>query len=326
MIVKDGAWYGWPKCYFDPTQNKLVLAPEYGGDGGKKTGDCDKAEPPLVVFPAHWAPNDLKLYKGTQFPKPYVGGAFIAFHGSWNRAPGPQEGYNIVFQPLADGKPSGQYVIFADGFAGKYKEPGRAAHRPSGVAVGTDGALFISDDKAGRIWRVTFNGDPSVTNIEAAPSPAVEATTSPEVLPPEGIHPRRRHRGGRFTGSAGSDKRARSPLGKKIFHGDIAGATCAGCHGADGIGTPVGPDPQQRNLALGRWQPSGHNRNDQKWRASNQSSTPVPCRRWAASSFLTKILRQSRLTCGPWATRARQSSLPSSDPLWAESFQVPRFE
>jgi glucose/arabinose dehydrogenase/mono/diheme cytochrome c family protein len=247
MTVKDGAWYGWPNCYFDSTQNKLVLAPEYGGDGGKKIGVCDKAEPPLVAFPAHWAPNDLKLYKGTQFPKPYVGGAFIAFHGSWNRAPGPQQGYNIVFQPLADGKPSGKFVIFADGFAGKYKDPGRAAHRPSGVAVGADGALYISDDKAGRIWCVTFNGDPSVTNIEAAPSPTVEAATSPEVLPPEGIHP-----------NAGTELAALSvppgatsgevTLGKKIFQGDVGGATCAGCHGAEGIGTPVGSA-----LSSGTW-------------------------------------------------------------------------
>lgn len=247
MTVKEGAWYGWPNCYFDPTQNKLVLAPEYGGDGGKMIGVCDKAEPPLVAFPAHWAPNDLKLYKGMQFPKPYVGGAFIAFHGSWNRAPGPQQGYNIVFQPLADGKPSGKYVIFADGFAGKYKDPGRAAHRPSGVAVGADGALYISDDKAGRIWRVTFNGDPSVTNIEAAPSPTVEAATSPEILPPEGIHP-----------NAGTELAALSvppgatsgevTLGKKIFQGDVAGATCAGCHGAEGVGTPVGPA-----LSSGTW-------------------------------------------------------------------------
>jgi hypothetical protein len=74
MIVKDGAWYGWPNCYFDSTQNKLVLAPEYGGGGGK-CGTCDKDEPPLVAFPANWAPNDLKLYKGAQFPKSYVGGA-----------------------------------------------------------------------------------------------------------------------------------------------------------------------------------------------------------------------------------------------------------
>ncbi len=69
MIVKQGAWYGWPKCYFDPEQQKLVLAPEFGGDGGKKVGDCDKAEPPVAAFPAHWAPNDLKIYKASQFPE-----------------------------------------------------------------------------------------------------------------------------------------------------------------------------------------------------------------------------------------------------------------
>ena len=247
MIVKDGAWYGWPNCYFDPTQKKLVLAPEYGGDGGKKTGVCDKAEPPLVAFPAHWAPNDLKLYKGAQFPKPYVGGAFIAFHGSWNRAPGPQEGYNVVFQPLADGKPSGNYVVFADGFAGEHKEPGRALHRPSGVAVGADGALYISDDKAGRIWRVTFNGDPSVTDVEAAPSPTVEAKASPEVLPPEGIHPEAGKELAPLPVPPGAT-REQVALGKKIFHGEVAGATCAGCHGAEGIGTPVGAD-----LRSGTW-------------------------------------------------------------------------
>ena len=160
-ILKQGANYGWPYCYYDPEQKKLVLAPEYGGDGGKKVGRCDTLDGPVAAFPAHWAPNDLKIYKGSQFPKVYQGGAFIAFHGSWNRAPGPQGGYNVVFQPLADGKTSGDYVVFADGFAGPKKEPGGAVHRPSGLAVGPDGALYITDDKAGRIWRVTYNGDPN---------------------------------------------------------------------------------------------------------------------------------------------------------------------
>ena len=179
MILKEGANYGWPTCYFDPMQKKLVLAPEYGGDGGKKIGDCAKFEPSVATFPAHWAPNDLKFYKALQFPKGYRGGAFIAFHGSWNRAPGPQGGYNVVFQPLSDGNASGDYIVFADGFAGKYKEPGRAAHRPSGLAVGPDGALYMTDDKAGRIWRVTYIGDPNATGIQAAPAPAVEAKASP---------------------------------------------------------------------------------------------------------------------------------------------------
>jgi glucose/arabinose dehydrogenase/mono/diheme cytochrome c family protein len=247
MILKEGANYGWPTCYFDPMQKKLVLAPEYGGDGGKKIGDCAKFEPPVATFPAHWAPNDLKIYKASEFPKGYQGGAFVAFHGSWNRAPGPQGGYDVVFQPLSDGKASGDYIVFADGFAGKYKEPGRAAHRPSGLAVGPDGALYITDDKAGRIWRITYIGDPNATGIQAAPTPAVEAEASPGALPPEGIHPNAGVQSASLPVPPGatSDQVA---LGKKIFHGEVAGATCAGCHGADGIGTPVGAD-----LTSGNW-------------------------------------------------------------------------
>lgn len=244
MIVKQGAWYGWPKCYFDPKQKKLVQGPEYGGDGGKRTGACTEAEPPVAAFPAHWAPNDLRIYKGTQFPAAYRGGAFIAFHGSWNRAPGPQGGYNVVFQPLADGKPSGGYVVFADGFAGAHKEPGRAAHRPSGLAVGPDGALYVSDDMAGRIWRITYMGDGGEKGIEAAPKSSPHAEASPEVAPPEGIHP---DAGAKLAPPPGATQ-AQVELGEKIFSGEAAGATCAGCHGAGGIGTPVGPD-----LTAGKW-------------------------------------------------------------------------
>ncbi|WP_141702054.1 PQQ-dependent sugar dehydrogenase [Methyloceanibacter stevinii] len=243
MILKIGANYGWPFCYYDPEQKKLVLAPEYGGDGGKKVGQCSEYELPVAVFPAHWAPNDLKIYKGSQFPKAYRGGAFIAFHGSWNRAPGPQAGYNVVFQPLADGKPSGDYVVFADGFAGPNKEPGGAARRPSGLAIGPDGALYIGDDKSGRIWRVTYTGDPNAV-IQAAPEPMVEAAASSGgTVPPEGAQ------------GAVADlpvppgaTREEVALGMRIFHGKDVAATCAGCHGANGIGTPVGPD-----LTNGTW-------------------------------------------------------------------------
>ncbi len=224
----------------------MVLAPEYGGDGGKKVGECEKADPSIAAFPAHWAPNDLKIYKATDFPEGYRGGAFIAFHGSWNRAPGLQGGYNVVFQTLADGKASGDYIVFADGFAGAHKEPGRAAHRPSGLAVGPYGALYVSDDVGGRIWRITYEGDPNAKGIEAAPAPKTHAEASPDVLPPEGIHP-----------DAGSAPKLTPPpgatqeqveLGEKIFKGEVAGATCAGCHGAGGIGTPVGPA-----LTSGKW-------------------------------------------------------------------------
>ena len=118
-----------------------MLAPEYGGDG-KAIGVCAQRQAPVAAFPGHWAPNDLAIYHGTRFPEGYRGGAFIAFHGSWNRAPDPQGGYNVVFQPLADGKASGPFVVFADGFAGAVQGSGkggvpsnRARRRPGRCAL-----------------------------------------------------------------------------------------------------------------------------------------------------------------------------------------------
>jgi glucose/arabinose dehydrogenase len=157
LQIERGADYGWPYCYHDSTAaGGLLLAPEYGGDG-KKVGDCAGKRKPVAIFPAHWAPNGLAFYDvAKNFPQSYRGGAFLAFHGSWNRAPEPQDGYNVVFQPMASGKPSGPYQVFADGFAGPRKEPGLAAHRPSGLAVGPDGALYITDDQGGTVWRVSY--------------------------------------------------------------------------------------------------------------------------------------------------------------------------
>ncbi|WGJ14838.1 c-type cytochrome [Methylocapsa sp. D3K7] len=245
--LERGADFGWPECYFDDAQQKLVLAPEYGGDGGRKIGICGQKRPPVAAFPAHWAPNDMKIYTKAQFPAPYRGGAFIAFHGSWNRAPGPQGGYNVVFQPLSDGKASGPFVVFADGFAGAVKDPSRAAFRPTGLAIGPDGALYVSDDIRGRIWRITYNGSAGVTEIESAPSPASQPQNSAESLPPEGIHPEAGNVVAPFTVPLGATKEDVA-LGDRIFHGEIGGATCAGCHGLDAKGTPVGPD-----LTTGTW-------------------------------------------------------------------------
>ncbi|HVN82199.1 MAG TPA: PQQ-dependent sugar dehydrogenase, partial [Terriglobia bacterium] len=87
MLLKSGADYGWPECYYDGIQKKRVLAPEYGGDGGKKVGVCADKMPPVAAFPAHWAPNAMVRYDQKQFPARYRDGVFIAFHGSWNRAP-----------------------------------------------------------------------------------------------------------------------------------------------------------------------------------------------------------------------------------------------
>jgi glucose/arabinose dehydrogenase len=100
LKIEKGADYGWPYCYFDGPQQKLLLAPEYGGDG-KTAGECATKTAPEAYFPAHWAPDGLVFYNGSSFPAEYKGGAFIAFHGSWNRAPKPQQGYNVVFVPFA---------------------------------------------------------------------------------------------------------------------------------------------------------------------------------------------------------------------------------
>jgi glucose/arabinose dehydrogenase/mono/diheme cytochrome c family protein len=249
--LKRGADYGWPECYFDSTQQKLLLAPEYGGDG-KAVGPCAKKRAPLASFPAHWAPNDLALYSGSQFPAAYRGGAFIAFHGSWNRAPFAQGGYNVVFQPLANGKAAGNYVVFADGFAGAVKEPGQAAHRPSGLAVGPDGALYIADDAHGRIWRVVFRGGTAVAGIQPAPAPhfamAAAAPSTGVVEPPEGIHPNAGAEASGILPIPAGATAAEVALGNRVFHGQAGGGTCEGCHGSNAKGTPMAPD-----LTSGKW-------------------------------------------------------------------------
>ncbi len=245
--LEAGGDYGWPECYFDGFQGKLVLAPEYGGDGGKKVGVCAQKKAPAAFFPGHWAPNDLLIYNGADFPAAYRGGAFIAFHGSWNRAPEPQGGYNVVFQPFKDGKTAGGFVVFADGFAGAVKEPGRADFRPSGLAMGPDGALYISDDKHGRIWRVTYHGPPDA-KFAAAPGSSAPAASSRESGPPEGLHPDAGRPDAAALPIPPGATREQVTLGDRIFHGEAADGACTGCHGSDAKGSPQGP-----SLVSGTW-------------------------------------------------------------------------
>jgi glucose/arabinose dehydrogenase len=158
LLINQGDDFGWPYCYFDVDQKKLVLAPEYGGDGGKKVEQCAQKKTPVAFFPGHWAPNALLFYTGRSFPRKYRGGAFIAFHGSWNRGPEPQGGYNVVFQPMSGMRAAGAYEVFADGFAGPQKDPNNSVNRPTGLAVAPDGGLYISADKGGKIWKVVYTG------------------------------------------------------------------------------------------------------------------------------------------------------------------------
>jgi glucose/arabinose dehydrogenase len=158
FMIKEGSNCGWPYCYYDGQQKKKVLAPEYGGDG-KKEDRCANMQKPVVAFPAHMAPNALLFYTGDKFPARYKNGAFIAFHGSWNRAPLKQEGYLVAFVPFSNGQPSGDWEIFANGFAGvaEVKSPRDAKHRPCGLTQGADGAIYVADDVKGTIYRITYN-------------------------------------------------------------------------------------------------------------------------------------------------------------------------
>ena len=238
MLLRSGADYGWPECYYDGVQKKRVLAPEYGGDGGKKVGVCSDKMPPVAAFPAHWAPNAMVRYDQKQFPARYRDGVFIAFHGSWNRAPYAQGGYNIVFQPLNGDHAAGTCEIFADGFAGPVKTPEGAAHRPSGLAVGRDGALYVSDDIRGRVYRIVYTRDPAGPAPKTIPCPSNSAPAgkmvSPAAQPPEDIT-------ANLPVPEGSS-REMVTLGYRIYQGQVGGASCTGCHGAKGAGSSLGPD------------------------------------------------------------------------------------
>ena len=152
-----GADYGWPYTFYDPRTDRRLVAPEYGGDGEQEAPEGRYREP-LHAFPAHWAPNDLEFYDASMFPERYRGGAFIAWRGSWNRAPLPQDGYRITFLPFADGVPSGEPEDFLTGFKGadEIAQPSAARYRPMGLGIGPDGALFVGETESGRIWRVSY--------------------------------------------------------------------------------------------------------------------------------------------------------------------------
>src|ERR1700677_383648 len=250
LLLKANGDYGWPECYYDAIMQQLVLSPEYGGDGGKAIGPCASKLGPIAAFPAHWGPNAMVGYDKEQFPEHYRSGVFIAFHGSWDRAPYAQGGYNVVFQPLNGDRASGNCEIFADGFAGPVKSPAGALHRPSGLAVGPDGALYVSDDIRGRIYRIVYQGGAGSSPATPCPSASAPVHEAVEAAaqPPEGTH-----------ANAGAAATAKLPvpkgstaamvaLGDRIYHGQVGSAPCAGCHGGNAAGSPLGP-----NLTSGKW-------------------------------------------------------------------------
>jgi glucose/arabinose dehydrogenase len=162
-MAEAGDNFGWPYSYYDPIRGRRMQSPEYGGDGNTEAkGDYKE---PLIGFPAHWAPNDLFFHSGKNVPAKYAQGAFIIFHGSWNRLGMEQGGFKVVFVPMRDGKVTGDWQIFADGFKGPglVKNPMQATYRPTGLAEGPDGEIYISEDRTGRIWQVRWSESPAAT-------------------------------------------------------------------------------------------------------------------------------------------------------------------
>ena len=160
-LLREGVNLGWPYTYWDPIKKARMVGPEFGGDN-RKRDENPAYDKPVIAFPAHWAPLQLAVYGGTQFPEKYRGGMFVAFHGSWNRAPRSQQGYKVVYIPFdKDGMPTGRYETFADNFAGReeFVNTRDARFRPCGVAVGPDGSLYIGDTEKGRLWRVIYTGE-----------------------------------------------------------------------------------------------------------------------------------------------------------------------
>ena len=145
-VLAKGADYGWPYCYYDPIAKLKVQAPEYGGDG-VRVGDCAAKTQPVIAFPGHWAPLQLSFNTGAGFGAAYRGGAFLAFRGSWNRAPLPQAGHRIVYIPFRGGRATGTYSTFVTGTGSPVKF--------SGVAMQPDGgAMFVASDQIGKVWRI----------------------------------------------------------------------------------------------------------------------------------------------------------------------------
>ena len=158
--INEGDNAGWPYVYYDPSQHKKIVSPEYGGDGMKE--GSSEFKDPAVAFPAHMAPMAVLFYTGNQFPAKYKNGAFISFHGSWNRSPLPQEGFFVAFIPFKNGKATGEWEIFANGFAGtengaKVTNTSKAKARPCGLAQGPDGSIYVSDDTKGSIFKISYS-------------------------------------------------------------------------------------------------------------------------------------------------------------------------
>ena len=144
--VREGAFYGWPWYYIGANED-----PRHKDE---RPDLKDKVTVPDVLIQAHSASLQIAFYEGQQFPAEYRGNIFAAEHGSWNRA--NRTGYKVIRVIVKDGVPTGEYDDFVTGFVVNDDE---VWGRPVGVAVDQDGALLVSEDASGTIWRITYSKD-----------------------------------------------------------------------------------------------------------------------------------------------------------------------
>jgi glucose/arabinose dehydrogenase len=144
--VRPGGFYGWPYAYIGPNEDPR--------NKGQRPDLVAKTIVPDVVLPAHVAVLDARFYTGRMFPERYRGGAFLAYHGSWNRA--QRIGYSVVFIPFKNGRPAGNPEDFLTGFM---LDPSKKEvwGRPVGLLELRDGSLLVSDDGGNRLWRITYS-------------------------------------------------------------------------------------------------------------------------------------------------------------------------
>jgi glucose/arabinose dehydrogenase len=143
--VREGAYYGWPWYY--------IGAHEDPRHAGERLDLKDKVTIPDVLIQAHSASLGMTFYDATQFPAEYRGSIFAAEHGSWNRS--KRTGYKVIRVFVKNGAPTGEYEDFATGFVVSDSE---VWGRPVGVTVDKDGALLVSEDANGTIWRISYSG------------------------------------------------------------------------------------------------------------------------------------------------------------------------
>jgi len=147
IAVRQGGFYGWPYAYTGPNEEPR--------NKGLRPDLVEKAIVPDVLLGSHTAVLDCLFYTGKQFPASYRGGAFLALHGSWNRA--QRVGYSVVFVPFKNGRPAGTPQDFLTGFM-LSPEKREVWGRPVGLLELPDGSLLVSEDGGNKVWRISHKG------------------------------------------------------------------------------------------------------------------------------------------------------------------------